>query len=109
MDRTGPDRTGTDRIGSRIHKSRMRFSVFCKSNPIQIDPERILKSLKKIQRFFDPMTRSERIDFISQWMAVLLSRGFNEIQKDNLNSAINIFRSTKYKHGYYYARTNCFK
>jgi len=83
----GSDRTGTDRIGwIKIYKLRMHFSVIFS---IQIDPERILKSLKKVQRFFDPATGSERIDFISQSVTsinqclVFLSRDFNKIQKNN--------------------------
>lgn len=57
----GLDRKGSDRI--KIFYICMRFSVVYS---IDADPERILKSLKKVQRFFDPMTGSEQIDFTSQ-------------------------------------------
>jgi len=53
------------------------------SRPIQVDPERILKSLKRFKDFsIRWQDQSRSILLANQWQ-VFLSRDFNEIQKNN--------------------------
>jgi len=74
-----PVSTYMDQIGAGRNGSDQYFP----SRPIQVDPERILKSLKRFKDFsIRWQDQSRSILLANQWQ-VFLSRDFNEIQKNN--------------------------